>query len=83
MRRQRGESNSIVQGGPHAGLLNPSGSSLPDLLIHEKSGLYVVCEAVLIGEDDAKCGSIFDGLAGSLGLKWLLVLQNLRAPLGE
>ena len=73
MRSQGGECNSLILSGHRAGVLNPSGSPLPDLLIHSKSGLYVIREAVLIGEDDAKCGSIFDSLAGSLGLKWLFV----------
>lgn len=83
MRSQGGESNSLVHGGPRAGFLNPCGSSLPNLLICGKSCFYVICEAVFIGENNAECCSIFDGLAGSLGLKRLVMLQNLRAPLGE
>ena len=64
-------------------MLNPGGSSLPDLLIHGKPGFYVICEVVLIGKDDAECGGIFNRLTGPLGLKRLFVSQSLRAPLGE
>lgn len=84
MRRQAVESNSLIRGllADYAGLLNPGSSPLPDLFVQGESGLYVVCEAVLIREDDAERGSIFNGLAGPLGLMRLFVSQSLRAPFG-
>lgn len=78
MGRQPVEPNSLVHRlpGHGTGLLNPSGSPFPDLLIHGKSSLYVICKGVLIGEDDTECGSIFNGLAGPLSLMRLSDLQH-------
>ena len=85
MGRQAVKSDSLLHGLPGycTGLLNPRGSSLPDLLVHGKPGLHVVCEAVLIGENDAESGGVFNGLTGSLGLMRLPVLQGLRKPTRE
>lgn len=68
MRRQAREPDSFIQilRGPKTGLLDPCGSPLPDLLVHNKAGFHVVGEAVLTGEDDAECCGIFDGLTRSL-----------------
>ena len=68
MRRQARESDSLVQvlRGSETSLLNPGGSTLPDLLVHREANLHVIGEAVLIREDDAECCSIFDGLTRAL-----------------
>ena len=66
-----------------ASLLHPGGSLLSDLLIHSKSGLRVVGEAIVIGKDDTECRSIFDSLACPLGLMRLIRLQGLRVLFTE
>ena len=80
MRRQAREPNSFVQilRSPETSLLDPGGSHFPDLLVHSKAGFHVVGEAVLIGEDDAECCGIFDGLTRPLRLMRLIGPQSIR-----
>ena len=65
--------------GSETGLLDPGGPLLSDPLVHHKTNLHVVCEAILIREDDAERCSIFDGLTRSLRLMWLISSQFVRA----
>lgn len=87
MRRQTRESNSLVQVLRCSGtsLLDPGSSSLSDPLVQSKSGLYVIGEVIFPREYDAKCCSVFDGLAGTLGLVWLFEhkVSALRNLFGE
>jgi hypothetical protein len=87
MRRQTRESNPLAYVLPrsYAGLLNPSGSVFPDLLVERNSGLYVASEAILVGKDDAECSSVLDGLTGPLGLMRLFATEfenTIRAKNG-
>ena len=66
--------------GFRTGLLDPSSSLLPDLLVDREPTLYVVGEVVLVGEDDAERGSILDCLTRSLGLKRLIVQESQVTP---
>jgi len=81
MRRQTREPSSLVQVLHCSGAssLDPGCSLLSDLLIHGKSSLRVIGEAVLIREDDTERRSIFDSLTCPLGLMWLIGPQSLRA----
>ena len=84
MRRQAGKSNPLgyVLSSSYACLLDLSGSIFPDLLVDGNSDLYVVSEAVLIGENDAECSSVFDGLTGPLGLMGLFAMEYKSAIRG-